>query len=200
MKLLLKWDLGNKQVLFVFIIGSRSDNKSGRKIAATESQNNVRSLIKNIENKFGRAFDKTVETSSHVKPFLKSKQHSFKISNSSQKETFAIRERIKNDCETNNSIPNAPSPLSRSLKINEPILDSTPSLPEDEYSECIVRRKNPEIKTENAKNDAKSLSLLLNNDGNLPRLSIQSLADTQKILVSTDIISINSILTLNPKD
>ena len=183
-------------MVFVFIIGSRNGNKSGTKTEATDCRNNVRSLIKNIENKFGHAFDKTVDTSSRVKPFLKTKQEGYKISNSSQKETFVIKEDKKTNCGTNNAIPCVPSSISRNLNINCPILDPTPSVSEDGYSECVIRRRKPEINTENTKIDILSPSILLNNDGDLKRLSIQSLADTKKILVSTDIILIICILTI----
>ena len=142
------------------MIGFQNDKISGRKNAATNCQNNVRSLIKNIENKFGCAFDKTAYTSSHEKPFSRTKQQGYKTSISSQKETIAIKQPNKNNCSTNNKIPNVPSPINGDLIVDEYTGDAKPSLSEDEFSEFIVLRRQPEISTEKANKDTKNIQVI----------------------------------------
>ena len=158
----------------------------------TQHQKNVRSMIKNIEFKFGRAFDKKSDSKTEQKYLDSSKNQNEMIEENKRENNgkdSPINIPIENKgahCQADSNTFKAPSnSLSsgdKNLKFDPPNLTISPG------SECTFRKpKSTSILQDARHRIDTSSSSLLNNDGNLKRLSVKYIPDIIQQLVS-DII------------
>ena len=159
----------------------------------TQHQKNVRSMIKNIEFKFGRAFDKKSDAKAEQK-CLDSSKH--------QKEMIEENKGENNGKDSSSNIPienkgahyqadsNIVEAPSKSLSSGDKNLKIEPlNLTISPGSECTFRKpKSTSILQDARHRIDTSSSSLLNNDGNLKRLSVKYIPDIIQQLVS-DIIT-----------